>query len=1091
MSKRDLEAPEDSIPLRLIVFSMTLICVTSSCLFIRTSWGVSILTLALAIIGSLVAYQHRNERASWMQIIVLVGMLAVGANALNEFLHPMNTATDFWGPVVHFVAGTFALHTFDLKSRSDINLSALLGALILCALSPIVRGIYFGAVVFTYICLGCAMLYYDCISRTQHNWLTKPMLVAPVTHTTGGERRRRPKGSTIATMALLPLTALIVFMAVPRSDSFIDVVVSSFKSFNLNGLLRLFPFLNPQNNQGPKKNPYDPKQVKTVNLPPKNLKAEPAKNKDKDKPNAVKKEEQAKKEAEKKAKAKKDAEKKKNEKKDEPKKEHEPKKEADKKPEDKKDEEKKPEDVKPPVSKPSLNKSDKKDKKGKKGKNEKLDPKKVAEQAKKDAAKNAAKDAAKAAAAAAKKAAAKRAALAAPLSAAAASKLLADQFNNIFPDTLRLDRIHSEQLSQVLLFKVTSTRLFFPRLNAFDNFDGSMWSRSKDNINSKIVEVKSDAGPNDKPVLKDNVERDANGNPVKELSAEQEADLEIARDKFFKDAQEEWGFGADQSVHYLISKSEKSTYDLRSAQAFHVPKKVPFVDLTQSYELLVDIGKNVPNCWIPQSLGYTGSTAVVDDYGGVSFPENMKKGTTYKMTSSWPVNDLGAMRGAAPITADEEVKLRDKLANYLQVPEGIDPQVKQFGDTAIGGTGNWFVQAEKICQAVRKNSILSNDDLDAVAPPEKEAGEGAVGSAGAPGAGEAGAPAPEGKTEGGSQTKPADAPESAENSEGAENSESTENTESTASTENTESTDSEGINPNDKIADFLFGRKLGDSTRFASAFAVLCRQQGLPARVVVGFQPGTFNKISGTYEISGADAFTWAEVYVPEYGWIAFDATPDGVFPDQKRDEGYNFAAIIKAIEEQLGLNEGEGLTPKKIFAILTLLVSCVFMTAAIVYGIILLRRWLKKRQAQASWKGQEWPVYKALMKELKRIRIEREVTESQRQFVARVADITKERAQRGASVSEELPGALGDFFEVYDAMHFGNREAVSELKERAARVRILIKATKLNGSDKMSSEKAGSGEMNETRSRGKSKNKSDAGPSAADSAIRSRGPRK
>lgn len=1047
MSKRDLEAPEDSIPLRLIVFSMTLICISSSCLFIRTSWGVSILTLALAVIGSLVAYQHRNERAGWMQIVVLVGMLAVGANALNEFLHPMNTATDFWGPVVHFVAGTFALHTFDLKSRSDINLSALLGALILCALSPIVRGIYFGAVVFTYICLGCAMLYFDCMSRTQHNWLSKPMLVAPVTHTAGGERRRRPKGSTIATMALLPLCALIVFMAVPRSDSFIDVVVSSFKSFNLNGLLRLFPFLNPQANQGPKKNPYDPKQVKTVNLPPKNLKAEAAQNKDKNKPNAVKvdklkekekekklKEEQAKKEAEKKAKAKKDNPKKKDE---------------EKKPEDKKPEEKKQEDAKSPIAKPG---KDKKDAKGKKGKKEKLDPKKVLEQAKKDAAKNAAKDAAKAAAAAAKKAAAKRAALAKPLSSSEANKLLADQFGNIFPDSLKLDRVHSEQLSQLLLFKVTSTRLFFPRLTAFDSFDGSMWSHSKDNINSKIVEVKSDAGPNDKPVLKDSIERDANGNPVKELSAEQEADLEIARDKFFKDAQEEWGFGADQSVHYLISKSEKSTYDLRAAQAFHVPKKVPFVDLTQTYELLVDIGKNVPNCWIPQSLGYTGSTAMVDDYGGVSFPENMKKGTTYKMTSSWPVNDLGAMRGAAPITPEEEAKLREKLGNYLQVPEGLAPEIKTFGDTAIGGTGNWFVQAEKICQAVRKNSIMSNDDLDAVAPeavsPEAQSAEAPV----VPESPEAPA-SPEEKAEGEGEEVKADG-----------------------------SPESEAKSSSDKISDFLFGRKMGDSTRFSSAFAVLCRQQGLPARVVAGFQPGTFNKISGTYEISGADAFTWAEVYIPEYGWIAFDATPDGVFPDQKRDEGYNFAAIIKAIEEQLGLNEGEGLTPKKIFAIVTLLVSCIFMIIAIVYGIILFKRWLKKRRSQANWKGQEWPVYKALMKELKKIRIEREVTESEKQFVSRVADLTKERAQKGASVAEELPGALGDFFEVYDAMHFGNREAVSELKERAARVRILIKATKLNGSDK-----AVNNETKETRVRGKK----DVGPSAAESAVRGRGPRK
>jgi hypothetical protein len=104
-----------------------------------------------------------------------------------------------------------------------------------------------------------------------------------------------------------------------------------------------------------------------------------------------------------------------------------------------------------------------------------------------------------------------------------------------------------------------------------------MWSHSKDNINSKIVEVKSDAGPNDKPVLKDSIERDANGNPVKELSAEQEADLEIARDKFFKDAQEEWGFGADQSVHYLISKSENLLTIYARRRHFMCLRKFPLL----------------------------------------------------------------------------------------------------------------------------------------------------------------------------------------------------------------------------------------------------------------------------------------------------------------------------------------------------------------------------------------------------------------------------------------------------------------------------------------------------------------------------------
>lgn len=1002
MSQRDLEAPEDSIPLRLIVFSMTMICIGSSLFFIHTSWGVGILLVALALIGSMVAYQHRYEKQGWMQWVVLVGVLAVGANALNEFLHPINGAADFWGPVVHFVAGIFALHTFDLKSRSDINLSALLGAIILCALSPIVRGIYFGGVVFAYICLGSAMLYFDCMSRTQHNWLAKPMLVAPVILTTGTEKKRRPSGSTNLTMALLPLLSLIVFMAVPRSDNFIDVVVSSFKSLNFNGLMRLFPDFSKKNEV--KKNPYNPQQMKKVMLPPKELPPDKKGEKPKDKKPQAQSPEAKAKEAEKARKTPPAP----------------PKEEPDKKGAAAKE---------TPKSDPKSSKEDKEKtaataQKAAAKAAAKLDPKKVEEQARADAKK--ANEKLKAAGGGSGQGRSGRPKPLKPLSSAEAARLLSDNFDELFPKDLNVDRLHNEQLSQLLLFRVTSTRLFFPRMTAFDYFDGEKWQRSKDSINSKIVEIKSEGGPSDKPKLRNNVEVDANGKPLKELTAEEEADIELASEKFFKDAATDTGFGANESVHYLIYKSEKSVYDLRQAQAFRVPRKLPYVDLTQSYEMLIDIGEEVPSCWIPQSLGYGGSTAIVDDYGRISFPEKLKKGSTYKMTSCWPVNDLNAMREAAPITPEEEGILREKLANYLQLPENIDPAVKEFGDQAIGGTGNWFVQAQKLCMAVRRNSTLSNEDFVAARSPQGES--------------ETGPPSTE-----------------------------------TGSSEET---------PVDKVSDFLFSRKYGDSRRFATAFCVLCRQQGLPSRVVVGFQPGTFNKLNGTYEVHGSDSFTWTEVFIPEYGWVAFDSTPDGVFPDQKRDEGYNFTAIVKALEEQLGLNEGEGLTPKKIFAILTLAVSCIFLIIGIVYGIILLRRFLKKRREENRHRGPEWPVYLALLKDLKRLQIERVPTESQKQFVARVSDTVSERLKQGLAMPQELPAALGDFFEVYDAMHFGNKEGMSELKARASKVRSLARSSKISSKD-LNPERSARAAAN--KGRGKD------GPTAAETAVRggrSKGPR-
>ncbi|MDQ7826246.1 MAG: transglutaminaseTgpA domain-containing protein [Candidatus Eremiobacteraeota bacterium] len=73
---------------------------------------------------------------------------------------------------------------------------------------------------------------------------------------------------------------------------------------------------------------------------------------------------------------------------------------------------------------------------------------------------------------------------------------------------------------------------------------------------------------------------------------------------------------------------------------------------------------------------------------------------------------------------------------------------------------------------------------------------------------------------------------------------------------------------------FLFEQKRGYCEHFATAFAVMCRTCGIPARLVAGFAPGTYNPITGYYEVRSEDAHAWVEVYFARYGWMAFDPTP-------------------------------------------------------------------------------------------------------------------------------------------------------------------------------------------------------------------------
>jgi protein-glutamine gamma-glutamyltransferase len=78
----------------------------------------------------------------------------------------------------------------------------------------------------------------------------------------------------------------------------------------------------------------------------------------------------------------------------------------------------------------------------------------------------------------------------------------------------------------------------------------------------------------------------------------------------------------------------------------------------------------------------------------------------------------------------------------------------------------------------------------------------------------------------------------------------------------------------DPIAYFLFERKKGHCEYFASAMTVMLRSVGIPARIVNGFQSGTFNPISKLYVIRASDAHSWVEVFIENRGWTTYDPTP-------------------------------------------------------------------------------------------------------------------------------------------------------------------------------------------------------------------------
>ena len=72
---------------------------------------------------------------------------------------------------------------------------------------------------------------------------------------------------------------------------------------------------------------------------------------------------------------------------------------------------------------------------------------------------------------------------------------------------------------------------------------------------------------------------------------------------------------------------------------------------------------------------------------------------------------------------------------------------------------------------------------------------------------------------------------------------------------------------------FLFDTRRGFCEHYASAFVVMMRAAGVPARVVAGYQGGEINPVNRTVIVHQFDAHAWAEVWLPGEGWTRVDPT--------------------------------------------------------------------------------------------------------------------------------------------------------------------------------------------------------------------------
>ncbi len=81
----------------------------------------------------------------------------------------------------------------------------------------------------------------------------------------------------------------------------------------------------------------------------------------------------------------------------------------------------------------------------------------------------------------------------------------------------------------------------------------------------------------------------------------------------------------------------------------------------------------------------------------------------------------------------------------------------------------------------------------------------------------------------------------------------------------------------DPLTNFLATKK-GYCVQFATAMVMMSRAAGIPARIAIGFLPGT--RAKGVWSVLAADAHAWPELYLEGIGWTRFEPTPSrGALP--------------------------------------------------------------------------------------------------------------------------------------------------------------------------------------------------------------------
>ncbi|MDZ4834235.1 MAG: DUF3488 and transglutaminase-like domain-containing protein [Candidatus Melainabacteria bacterium] len=291
----------------------------------------------------------------------------------------------------------------------------------------------------------------------------------------------------------------------------------------------------------------------------------------------------------------------------------------------------------------------------------------------------------------------------------------------------------------------------------------------------------------------------------------------------------------------------------------------------------------------------------------------------------------------------------------------------------------------------------------------------------------------------------------------------------------------------DFVDNFMHNTKEGNCVDFASSFVIVCRAAGIPARLVGGYLPGSFNKKTGFQEIKVKDGHTWAEIYVPNWSWVPFDPSPNGQLPEFQKDGGFlskladmGFAnpfggafmgnrgtpgggigngisgsRMEKQLAQEKRKREGkapveeeeEGFDIMKRLAKIRwepIAIFCI-LTTAVAVGVMLMQR---KRTQDAIGipldARKSTLLFFQVVRDLRKYKIVRLQTDTPLELAARIQEGFEIHREEGKFVHPDLEPLLSNFLEVYTLDRFGRSESrIEELENMSEKIKKLVSLNK------------------------------------------------